>query len=447
LKEVTTNRSHYSTIREASGIRIGYELKDVPRNHFIAFENIPLGGLSQSILFGGDVRTKVTGTFIIDSIRGVENLSGRMLTQTQAEGVTMHACKRMLYSYSATYVALFGGAYLAFRGRKEMKFPFMKPKSLDRYNNFPNRYLPILPGNYARFMWHITRGFVYMGLGALILSPIFNSMGMTTMMVGMYRDDRTQDLMKDLKGPFNRISSNMAEKGAPGQTAPPAGSYRTDSPSGFSETNMDSTPIDKGGDSAFIDSTVDTSIMSDSTMPPVERRQPAATDYDSSSSYPSRNRHSSRRPPTPKPQQEREPDSDFFFDDASPTAGNDPDMATPASRQPSGSSWEKIRRGVSGQPSAQNRSQTQAQRQLPPSRVQTRDQNATSAESFSFSSSDEDKQLAKQQAQKEFDEMLERERKESGSGDYASGMYAAQQGRENPNGSGSESAWERRRRG
>jgi len=44
-------------------------------------------------------------------------------------------------------------------------------------------------------------------------------------------------------------------------------------------------------------------------------------------------------------------------------------------------------------------------------RKEVKDGYETTADSFSFSSSERDKQLAKEQAQKEFDKMLEEERK------------------------------------
>lgn len=112
FKDFAEQRSRYSIVRENGGIRVGYELKDIPRNHFLAFENIPLGGFSQTILFGGETRTQVSGRFVIDTIRGLENMTGRMLTQTQAEGVALHSSKRMLYSWSSTYLSVIGGAYL-----------------------------------------------------------------------------------------------------------------------------------------------------------------------------------------------------------------------------------------------------------------------------------------------------------------------------------------------
>ncbi len=422
FRQFAEQRQKYSIVREAGGIRIGYELKDVPRNHFIAYENIPAGGFMRTLLFSGETNTTVTGTFIVDMIRGIENTSGRMLTQTQAEGVALHSSKRMLYSTSSMYVATIGGAYLAWRGRKDMKFPFIKSRPPERYANFPNRYIPIIQGQHARTMWHITRGFVWMALGVVLLSPVFNSMGGVSMITGLYRDDRTKEMMKGLKGSLQRIESNMPNRGAPGQTAPPLDAYTGDDhiPSAFSNTSDESSSDLSSGnyDAQRFDPGYD-------ERDPVAAKKPMP-----------RNLPPSRAQGLPsRPTQDRDTGgSDFLFDDASPTAGNDPDMAAPAPYQ-GVSAWERLRG---------SRNQTsQPQRQPLPSRLPPKEQD----ESFSFSGGEEEKVVAKQQAQKEFDALLERERRESGSVDYARGMNAAQQGQEYPGRGDSESAWSRRRGG
>ena len=417
FRQFAEQRSKYSITKEDGGIRLGYELKDVPRNHFIAYENMPAGAFMRAMLFSGDTNTTVTGTFIVDMIRGIENTSGKMLTQTQAEGVALHSSKRMLYSTSSMYVATIGGMYIAWRGRKDMKFPFIKPRPSERYNNFPNRYIPIIKGQQARLMWHLNRGFIWVGLGVVLLSPVFNSMGGVSMITGLYRDDRTKEMMKGLKGSLQRIQSNMPSSGAPGQTAPPLDAYTRDdsSPSAFSNTGAESSDGFSGGgyeEQGF--GTAYDGGEAGATQKPTPRSFPTARSQGVS----------------PRPSQEQDTGgSDFLFDDASPTAGNDPDMSAPAQYQ-GGSAWERLRG-----------TRNQAQRQPLPSRLPPREQD----ESFSFSGGDAEKVVAKQQAQKEFDAMLERERRESGSVDYDRGMNATQQGQENPGGGDGGSAWSRRR--
>lgn len=92
-------------------------------------------------------------------------------------------------------------------------------------------------------------------------------------------------------------------------------------------------------------------------------------------------------------------------DDASP-------QAAPAPRS-SGSAWDRIR--------AESANSKSSPRQSPTNTPQVRNEQqegSTLGDSFSFSSSDEERQLAKIEAQKEFDARVERERQ---GGDFSEG--------------------------
>lgn len=83
----------------------------------------------------------------------------------------------------------------------------------------------------------------------------------------------------------------------------------------------------------------------------------------------------------------------------------------------------------------QTRPQSPSARQL--QQKSARDEYETSSDSFSFSREGADRQLAKEQAQKEFDQMVEAERR-----GYGSGIGATKGGESG----GGESSWGRRRR-
>jgi hypothetical protein len=115
------------------------------------------------------------------------------------------------------------------------------------------------------------------------------------------------------------------------------------------------------------------------------------------------------------------------FDDASPTAGQGMRADT---AQQSGSAWERIRRGSkSGGQSGGSSWPTNNQEASPQSRESAwaklqnntqpeQRQGLTTGDSFAFSKSDEERSLAKDEAQKEFDARVERERR---GGDFNSG--------------------------
>ena len=103
-----------------------------------------------------------------------------------------------------------------------------------------------------------------------------------------------------------------------------------------------------------------------------------------------------------------EPDSsgDFYDtdDDASPTASIHTPPRTNNRASTSGSAWERLRSQATTSDSGTSR--TRPRRQIPASQPQ-RDEDA---DSFSYSSSEEAKQLVRDEAQRDFDAQVERER-------------------------------------
>lgn len=98
----------------------------------------------------------------------------------------------------------------------------------------------------------------------------------------------------------------------------------------------------------------------------------------------------------------------YVFDDASPAAPSEQSNSSPqSSNQQGGSAWDRIR------------GQAQAARNQPGSWAKKRQDEMTSrgaqdGTSYNYSTADEEKAYAKDQAQKEFDEMLDRERRGQG---------------------------------
>lgn len=455
LQQVMEVRSKYNIERLPNGVSLGYELNGMPRHYNLSFEAIPLGGFQQWVLFGREASLRVSGTFLIDCIRGGENMTGRLMSGSEAEGFALHSSKRMMYGYLSSFIAVAGGYGIAYTGIKNMKFPFMKAKEPEKYQNFPNRFVPVLKGNYARFMWQVTRFNFYAVLGIFCVAPISRSISNTSMMVGLYKDHRTQEYMKSVKGTLDRITSNQdrSKRGLPSNTPQ---SQTSDQDGGSSEdyggVTSNTTSDSYGGDSTFTDNTTDTGLMTDSTMQQRTPTQPS----------PYNRRPQAPTPPSPQAQQ-----SDYFFDDASPTAGNAPySPSTTTTHRSEGSIWDRIRKDQR-QPSPSSSSPSDQNQEQPSSAYSTNTpaspsaspqpgpfrtsgsgdrSSSTSAESFSFSSSDEERVVAKQQAQREFDEMLERDRREGEMGGGGGGGMG-DDGRGGGGGSGSGSAWGRRRGG
>jgi len=302
------------------------------------------------------------------------------------------------------------------------------------------RVMPILKGQAARYMWQITRGNVYIVLWLFLTNPFFRSIADTRMTVGLYSDRRTHDLTQAIKGNFDRLRSNRASEAAAifrtGQVQQEKTSPEDEaSPAAFDDSQSYSGRGDYAGDGTFTDGNTDTGLISDTAM---QRQQPQQASPNSWSRAQSRGSRESFQ----QTGQQEKSSSDFFFDDASPTAGNDPDMGTsqPYSKQRSGSAWGRLRRG-----DAVGQSATQSSSNDRSSYSNQSPDFETKSDSFSFSKGEEEKRLAKDQAQKEFDAMLDRERRESGNGDYMRAMQATEAGQESN--SSTENAWARRRRG
>jgi hypothetical protein len=447
LTQVQEIRSHYSiSLDDArSRLNISYDLKDRQRVFSLPFENMPLGPLAQSLLYGGTARRLTSGTFVADIIRGAENMAQRDLTQSEAEAHACHASRRMLYSFAAVMSATTIGVGFAVVGRKTMKFPLRKPKPLERYDNFPNRYLPILKGGYARSMWHITRANVYTLCAFFLISPLYSSMGDNAMMVGLYRDPRSNAVLKEMKENkdpnrafrINRIGSNV-ESGSKeqrgqifAQTAAQReklesqrgkAQYEDPDPQGYYNDSTDSPPNDYSGGKSYDsspgdpDSTTDTGMLTDSQMQQREARESSPSSFTGVPSF------QKARPRTQQSQDDssdRGSDSadDFIFDDASPTGGRgfseDTQPQAPVTKSGMGGAWNRVRRGE--QTASASKTETASS---PPSRRSESTQ--SSADSFSFSKSDEERQLAKEQAQRDFDRMVEAERKGQGGDGFSS---------------------------
>ncbi|KIV87239.1 hypothetical protein PV11_02797 [Exophiala sideris] len=461
IAEIMNFRSKYSVSVEPETLHIGYEINRIPRTYHLAFESMPLGTFSRWALFGGPSRTRNAGTQVIDFIRGTENIIGRPLSQREAEGYAYHTSKKMLYGLTGTAVGVLIGGVIAQRNREKMKFPFRSAQPLENYQNFPNRYLPILRGQTALFAWRATRVSVWTVVGIFIARPIFAAIGNTVFYTGLNSDDRTKDLMDSIKGNLEQIASNRVREVAAGTRPRPqpqgqqdVQSAEPDSQAYYRDTQQDVTNDYQGdysADNTFTDGSTDTGVTNDASMRAREARQPASV-FRGSYGRPAPSTQQSRsQSDQPKDSFSGSASDPFFDDDASPTAGNDPNMGTPSTYSPQRSAWARIRnqqnqgysggrenppterssgmdRGLSDDPYAARRGEEQAR-----------------GDAFSFSKPDADRQLAKDQAQKEFDAMLDKERRLSGSDEYDRGMNAVAYGEESAASSGL-SAWESRRR-
>jgi hypothetical protein len=362
-----------------------------------------------NICYGSERRAKKSGGDLIGLIRLTESRLGQQLTQQQAEAFAQHSSKRSVYARGGLYTSLAVGSYLWFPGIRDMKFPFRNVKDAQKYEIFPNRFLPVVRGSAARLLWQGTRLGVYLVLSDLFIGTFFTSWGNTAMTVGMYRDERTKPILNALKekGLVSREVDTMrkpqqsaSHEDSPDSVQDPRGDYAA--------SMQDTASYGYGGDGG-----VDYTEATGSTgVAPTAMRASRTTQQQQS-------QDSTQAQISYEPQQSPADDPfDLTSDPNSPQY--DPSAATRHQQQQKPRrSWASIRNQAqrgSGPPASPN----------PPNDAPSSSTGGGGLDSYSYSAADAERTYAKERAQREFDEMLDRERKlgESGNESTSSGGSA-----------------------
>ncbi|KAL2197862.1 hypothetical protein P885DRAFT_76570 [Corynascus similis CBS 632.67] len=287
---------------------------------------------------------------------------GRMLTPSEADALAYYRaqfCSRVAWSPPAV---LLTAAYLTHRGRSSFRFPFYTPKPAS-FNpmSFPSASISYLSGPAAVRLWHVLRFGAYGLVCQLFIKSFIYSYAQTTTLVGAMRDDRlkvVRETISNRRSGTARPQLPASSPADPRQVPHSPNAPPTDSPA------------------------------------PQAKRQPGWA----------------QQPPEPQSAPLDDDDS-YLFDDASPVAPSQRQAPAHDTRQLSGggSAWDRIReRAKSEEGAPWNPRQRQDNASVGQPR---RDQ-------YTYTQADQEKAYAREQAQKEFDAMLERERRgvgESGS--------------------------------
>lgn len=440
LARIMEARAKYNVSVEEDTLSLSYELNNAPRLYRLSFDSMPLHGFTRWWLYGNSTRARKGGMLSTDIIRGSENAVQRPVSQQEAEALTYWTSKRLVYGDCATLAAGVLGFYMARRGHARMKWPFLKPSPLERYNYFPLRRLPLVRGPMAQATWQFTRYCFYVQLVALAMTPFTSAIITLDIASRMSDDPRVKELFDAIKekgagrkDPTRIEWPDQRQSQAPGQARE---SDNENPQSGFSP---DYSELDRGNSGGQSVDDAEAFNMKDTN----EFSQPG--------NYPMSGQQSSRQVQSTRPSTSSDSDP-FFYDDASPTAGNEPSMATSQSygQASGGSVWDRIRRGSS--PSRPHDSQPQESRaqDLRSSRLAEHESGIDQGDAYGRGARTGRDGRDRERAQREFDEMLEKERQQSGSGEYDRGTRAIERGEDSLQGggdSGGMSVWERRRRG
>lgn len=463
--------SNIRTVKDAAAeitpneLRVQYRVNEGPlRRYQIPFDRMPLQGFGRKAAFGRPGVTSITSYSLVDLMSAMEALNGRPLTQLEAEGVALHVSRKQVYTSIAFYGGIFAGGLAAFARRKTFKFPFRKPKPVERYNLFPLQRAPLLTGEYARGAWHATRGLAYVAVAWSFLIPFYEYLGRNAQTMHLMRDERTRKLAQEFAQSMQRARQEQYEdrqqkmrrgvrvtsQGRVSDQSNSASDQPDPSSSGFDgydggnqgEYVQDDSSPSSSSQYPYSDLPSNTGIISDTKMQSRVRSQRPSSSSDPSTRNTFDIGRVERQPrafgPGDNPPTDPDSSESTFLDDVSPTAENDtypdPRSTSPA---PSGSTWARVRQSArsntspprdpssfsqaSASPDPNNkrgiipphmrplRSQSASARQL--QQKSARDEHETDGDSFSFSKEGQDSQLAKEQAQKEFDRMVEEERR------------------------------------
>lgn len=291
-----------------------------------------------------------------------------------------------------------GGLWRCYGTRDTFRFPFYQP-NLEKLQaqTFPTPRMPVLRGFWAVMAWHLVRGLAYGNIGNIIGKIFFASYATSVTLVGEVADPRLKQFHEAIKK-RGRESAEKRQGTLPGMGQ--QGQMRGQQPQAQqSEMQDDASPT--GGMYGQADMTPTPGTYETASQPAPPRRQ-----------FPQR---------TPVPTQvtteSRESNPFDIIDDASPTGGQGLYGAT-TQPQPQGSAWERLRRGEKPAPVTSKTSNPGARTQQQMQTQREQREGATLGDSYTFSKSDEERSYAKDEAQKEFDARIERERR---GGDFSAG--------------------------
>ncbi|RKK18898.1 hypothetical protein BFJ68_g7205 [Fusarium oxysporum] len=315
-------------------------------------------------------------------VSGFAATLGRDLEDVEAKAIAEYTLDNIHTNAGLKWLSVALAGYMTYRGRRTWQFPFYKPKLGGRFN--PNEATSIftnkkIRGAYPRATWHCLRFTAYSAVIMLMIEPAFRAVSFIRTEAAMTNDPRLKQFTKDAAERVKDVMSNPTISRAP-------------------FTGRDVHKSDENDPWASNDSS-NTSSES--------RYQPTPTQsWDKTQS-------------STTTQQSQQPNDDWSVlddddDDASPIAASSRNKPVSS---PAGSAWERIRQQSQG-PTQQSdyQSRTWAAHSQTGSRQESQSgwgnrSAGSSSDSFSFSKSDEDRAVAKEQAQDEFDRLVERERK------------------------------------
>lgn len=376
-----------------------YDAANENANYHIDRTNFPKPMPIFGPLFG--FNDKRFSMFLQTRVANARQILDRPPTQDEVTALAYYTAKYMSVISWGGPLGMAGGLWRCYGTRDTFRFPFFLPNPEKfQAQAFPTARMPVLRGIWAITAWYLVRGGAYGTMGNIIGQLFFASYATSVTVVGELSDPRLKQFHEAIKKRGGEAAEKR-QRTLPGM--PQQGQMRGSQPQAQQgEMQDDGSPT--GGMYGQADMTPPPGTYETAQQPSPPRRQ-----------FPQQ-----RPVPTPAPVENSETSPFDIIDDASPTGGQGMyGNTTPAQTQ--GSAWERLRRGEKPAPNPSRttgsaNSGSRAQQQMQTQREQR--EGATLGDSYTFSKSDEERSYAKDEAQKEFDARIERERR---GGDFNTG--------------------------
>jgi hypothetical protein len=333
------------------------------------------------------------------TLKFAERKVGRQLNPQEAQALAFHIYQlEQTKSYFAATGAA-AGTYRAYATMGTMRYPFYQPKieSMD-----PNKFA-FVRGPMAQLARHTWRFSLYLLVAGQMGSIIGQLIAQPLAAVNTSKDPKLEQFGHELKAAAAADQTKIPAQGREIQDRRREFERQTRDRSGMG-------PSPQAGWGKQPSSHAGEDDMSPTAGNEAWGSQPSTSgSWDNfSSQVPSNEARNQRFPPSRAPQTSSSPFDDD--DDASPTGGlfqNEVNNTSQDQQQsrPGESTWERLRRG--GAPIPTQRPPQQSRRAEPEQREQR--EGSAVGESFTFVEGDERKS-ARDRAQREFDERIERER-------------------------------------
>ncbi|TKA33774.1 hypothetical protein B0A50_00610 [Salinomyces thailandicus] len=345
---------------------------------------------------------------ISDQVRFAQGIVQRPIRQDEANALAFHFAKSLrIASYGAPMGALAASA-MVYRTRAEMRFPGWAP--FKEGSRFSKDVFGPLRGLMARSAWQSTRIMAYLIVGTTIGQIFMGSYALSVSLAGRATDPRLKDFSEALKkrqqSGLNREATGQVgnqEAGPKGMETYDMARQRRDAQGmwgrGGEQTKDQADDMSPTG-GTFGDEYMDTAGSS-GFLSEEEVRQQADSRLGSEGGQAQSQRY----------EQSSRASRERTVDESSPRADRQ------ASQKPGRGRWDELRsKGMDPgpHPGASQPGRTfQGASSPESSRARTVGGGAdqvSRGDDYTFSSRDEDRQLAKTQAQGDFDALLERER-------------------------------------